>query len=418
MSTEDPTLLTPESIMILSRVGREINIILWTLLPELALFGVYCTLSLVTVYFILKTSTNRKFWSLLVVLITTLLITLDCVMRILHFKGLIDIALLDEGTTSLEERRLSHNDWVLGAQFLTLCLWFCPSSSGSIGLLFIITDIVTCWRAKVISTCGTGRDGLRGRMLRLAMWLFVLLAFALWVAHSGISTHAHLSGVPDPESEVASTIAVLVITASVASIAANLLATGIIGYEAWQHLRSASALKLKPLRGASILLFLTESGIFHAVVQVVRLALTLSVDSSSSSSASKSDPLYIASMTFSSVTNVNVVAAMYTPAVLLIVNFGLSFADNVRLTTGELISTIEFKNGQIGTAGTGKNACGSPTASGSSLQIPSGDARMCSSDSISGWSDAKATVRSSFERCGGVVYGCGDDNEQKISGRR
>lgn len=38
MATED-TLLTPESIKLLSRVGREINMILWTLLPELALFG-------------------------------------------------------------------------------------------------------------------------------------------------------------------------------------------------------------------------------------------------------------------------------------------------------------------------------------------------------------------------------------------
>ncbi|TFK99452.1 hypothetical protein BDV98DRAFT_625743 [Pterulicium gracile] len=251
----------------------------------------------------LTCSASIRCWLILAVLAYMSLVTLDWCMRMLPLIKAVQFFFLDEGTMSFQDRRINFSIWnttEVANHFLIV--WLCPNSS-DIGLLFILTDVMTCWRATAICARDRYRSSPFGRMLRLAPWFLIFLSFALWVAYCGIDTYKLLLGEPDAGVTLNSgTMVILLITASVASITANLLATGMIGYETWKYTRSVTvprAVKVQH-RASRVLLFLTEFGLFYAVIQIVRLAMSLSVGPSTPVYGS----LYTASVAFKTATTI------------------------------------------------------------------------------------------------------------------
>lgn len=75
------------------------------------------------------------------------------------------------------------------------------------------------------------------------------------------------------------------------------------------------------MRGARILVHLTESGLIYLVIQVVRLALSLSVNAN----PAPRDVLSRVYGIFGAVTAI--VTAMYTPALIIILKYGYSMTE-------------------------------------------------------------------------------------------
>lgn len=68
----------------------------------------------------------------------------------------------------------------------------------------------------------------------IPLWCSTFAQTAFWAAYAGARTQSYIatSGIPNGQSNE-DLQAVLGMTASVASLASNLLATGIIGYVSW-----------------------------------------------------------------------------------------------------------------------------------------------------------------------------------------
>jgi hypothetical protein len=148
---------------------------------------------------------------------------------------------------------------------------------------------------------------------------------ALWVPATAL-TILSIKNIVFSNSDAA---AILSITSSSLSIAANLLATGMIGFTAYRHgaLSAKSGLKLD---GTKILILLTESGLLYAALQIVRLGLAASVVPSTPPYGSLNTATYVFERTSF------VVSSMYTPALIIIIHHRYSFTDTVQLSGVDL----------------------------------------------------------------------------------
>ncbi|TFK98746.1 hypothetical protein BDV98DRAFT_572163 [Pterulicium gracile] len=350
--TDDPTLLTPENIMVISRLGMIIRYMLCHLLPGLILYGVYCTLTGVAMYTVATRPdkvTGRTIWLTLALIATMCLVTFDwCLAALIPLKTIIENGLLDVDTSSMTDRRLNYAEAIHASKIYVLAQWLSANTSDT-GLLFIISDILACWRA--IAIWGPTRRF--RKTLRLALSFLVFVSFTFWAAYAGTRTQSYIatSGIPNGQSNE-DLQAVLGMTASVASLASNLLATGIIGYVSWAFIHSGSVTAPnRSFRGSKVLVYLTESGAFYAVIQIIRLALTLSISPSTPTYGSLDTACAVFAGTSA------IVTAMHTPAVILIVKYGLSIADTVQFSSAEgsanngqqTISAIRFEKSLNGT---------------------------------------------------------------------
>lgn len=324
-AAEDLALLTPRGVRILLSAGNYLLYAVKIAATELTLFGAYFVLVAAALYSIAKRPVKvaRTFW-----LVSALLICLSIVIVIwasdMYFiEVYLEAMLLDSTTESLVERQSRYIAVTGSTQSLDIVLlWI--NASGDAGILLLVNDILASWRALAI--WGPSRRG--SKLLALTSYILLFSSAALWIAYAGVQTYFIVSGNfrvttsnTDPETVAA-------ITSSVCSITVNLLATGIIGYAAWGHFRDESYLGRKSFRGARVLLHLTESGLFYAMIQIVRLGLVLGLNPSTPIFGS----LFTGSRAFNTASAI--VTAMYTPAVILIVTHGFSIADDIQFSSG------------------------------------------------------------------------------------
>ncbi|TFL01047.1 hypothetical protein BDV98DRAFT_583096 [Pterulicium gracile] len=217
--------------------------------------------------------------------------------------GLINTVLLGNADMDVLSRVMSYNTWIESVRLEIVSLWMGNSTD---------TGAIALWRSG-------GR-----RVLSCVLLFLITTAFTLWLSYVGLVMR--LSNTNSTETmDNNDAPAILATTASAASIAANLLATAMIGFVAMMHKNTRS----RGIRshGAKILFLLTESGAFCVVLQIVRLSLALSINPSTQPYGR----LWAANSIFHSVTQT--IVAMYTPALILIIHYGFSVADTVHLGT-------------------------------------------------------------------------------------
>ncbi|TFL02294.1 hypothetical protein BDV98DRAFT_567029 [Pterulicium gracile] len=115
------------------------------------------------------------------------------------------------------------------------------------------------------------RSGSR-RVLGIVLYFLVFTTFGFWIAFVILTTRFNDAGTTSNSTPYA----IVTITNSSVSIAANLMATSMIAFAACEHLvlQSQSGVTM---HGARILVLLAESGIVYVLIQIIRLALTVSI---------------------------------------------------------------------------------------------------------------------------------------------
>lgn len=267
---------------------------------------------------------TRRSWGLLFALLLTFFITtFNWILRFVKLQKMIEMTLLGLGTDgnmSLSGRRSSFGVWLRSSSSLYYpSIWFFNEIADA-GIPFLVNDVLAAWRAAAI--CRGYVSRVRYIVLRCVLLFLLLVTFTFWVVYSSLRMDPLAAGT----SKNSAISAILSITSSSASIASNLLATTIIGHTAWRHLvipQRSGVDRLHQTSGAMVLLYLTESGAFYAAIQIVRLALSLSVVPSTPVYGS----LHTASNIFTYATAI--ITAMYPPAVILIIRNNLSITDNI-----------------------------------------------------------------------------------------
>lgn len=308
--------MTPEDWSVLAYTGNWLDDAVNKVVSEMTLYGAYFVLWSMAMYTIVTRphKTNRTIW-LATALVLTFIVT--TIRSSLGVAGLVvgGRELLRKNTSlPLSTGAISFNQWT--ARYNPVLAWL--AASGDTGLLFVINDALAAWRALALWR-GRFRKVLGGLLMFL-----VFSSFALWIAYGVMRTRpTRTVGSRLSVADISSTLS---ITGSVVSITANLLATAMIGYTAHQHhvLAAASGIKMQ---SGKVLVLLTESGLIYCAIQVVRFALALSVNSSTSPTSSQ----FRATSIFMSVSQI--ITAMYPPALTLIINYGHSVSNTVNLNS-------------------------------------------------------------------------------------
>ncbi|TFK95278.1 hypothetical protein BDV98DRAFT_587187 [Pterulicium gracile] len=305
---EDPTNLTPEVTAILSYMGNTLNLVIGAALIRFALYDAYFRKR--------PEKTARTLWFLLALFVTLLSVTFDLAALtgdLATIKNVINDVLLDKSTPSLFDRIIKYNTSLDGhTAWIIAATWITALNMG-VGLLFLINDILASWRAIALWAQPEERES---HLFSLFSSLFLC--------------HLHRC---QPFNDHDGWLCSLDMTWKLTIFAA-------IARQHWQSDSRVPGTKIG--RGAKVLIYLTESGAFYAVLQITRIGVALSVTPSTLEFGS----LYSNSYNF--LNESLTVAAMYSPAVILIVKFGVSIADTVQLSSGQdvmdrhTVSTIRF----------------------------------------------------------------------------
>ncbi|TFK98923.1 hypothetical protein BDV98DRAFT_584515 [Pterulicium gracile] len=287
----DPTVMTPQLSLALSRVGKNLLFFHNVLLGQLAAFGVYFVLVVMASYLICRRRGKglREILLFFALILTFFVTTFDWASGVVSWQQRLTIVLLDSKFPSLTDRlqETVRNQREENAVLYAVRVWLAGVTANA-GLVFLINDILACWRAVALSMpwCRNWKT----TMIQLGLYFLVFSSFALWVSLSVISMQLRLVGGASGPTSRSNVFDALVLAASATSIAANLLATGMIGWVTWEHFGLTSDLPKQRSKLAiyRIPLYLTESGLFYALIQ-----------------------------------------AMYTPAVILIVKSGVSISDDI-----------------------------------------------------------------------------------------
>jgi hypothetical protein len=140
--------------------------------------------------------------------------------------------------------------------------------SGDSGPIFLLNDILAIWRATVI--CSPTITFMNPILCFLAF-----VSFALYITYMVIS----LMQFRHPNATIvsnANVFAIIPITSSACSISVNVFATAMIGYVAYHH-RGLYKRGLPRFRAMGALIFLMESGMLYAALQIIRIAVALEV---------------------------------------------------------------------------------------------------------------------------------------------
>lgn len=308
-------LMDPLDVELLAEVGHSISYASKIVVARLTAYGAYFIIASIALHTIAKRSKKslRTYLLFAALIVTFLITTLQC--------GL-DIALLQLRIDSL----LIHNPelpYLLRVQLFGSQSWFIPAiivediinTGMDIGLLFIINDCLAVWRAVSFYRS-------RGRQVYLLMLYFLTFTtMVFYVSATILQVQAsHTDSISNSYA-----LAVLLITGSSISITVNGIATLLMGYSAYKYnlLRSKGS-GASSFSGEKIMVLLAESGFLYGLIQLVRLALSIS----NNSSVPFYSPLDTADSVFSSSTAV--ITAMYTPVLIIIIDYGYSMADTVQ----------------------------------------------------------------------------------------
>ncbi|TFK98964.1 hypothetical protein BDV98DRAFT_606451 [Pterulicium gracile] len=316
---ESSSLFTSEDVELLLTAGQFAAFSSKCMIGELLMYGAYFALSLMAMYTIVSRRAqrlSRKYFLLTALLLTFSIATLLCGFDIASIIVLYDIIFAD-GPSPVQGRFDTYNAWVGRTKIQPVGYWL--GSVGDMGLLYIISDILAAWRAMAIWKCGSRR------LLWMVQFFFIFSSFALWIGCATVASLRPMAISPFtglPEHGAGPVVHKLIITSSIASVMANLIATGMIGYTAHVYRRNTNHAAAIP--AVRILAVLTESGLMYAVIQIARL-IFMAVPSSS-----------MRFITFASVFQniTQIITAMYTPLLILLTHYGYSMAD----TTTPVIS--------------------------------------------------------------------------------
>ncbi|TFL03244.1 hypothetical protein BDV98DRAFT_602727 [Pterulicium gracile] len=300
------------SQMELTRAGEYISHSTKFLIAELMMYGAYFVLVVIAVYTIAKRPhrTARTYWLIAALVITFSVTTVMCALDLAGCLYFYKVVFIDGSLPTVIERFSVYNLWIRSKHVEVLGLWI--GSTGDMGFVFLISDILASWRALAVWRFSSRR------FLALTQCFLIFSSFALWIACAGRQmTPSRRSGLPDDNAIVANS---LIIASSIASIAANVVATSMIGYTAYRYRRTSEHSTGLRLQATKILLLLAESGVIYAMIQIIRLALTATPLKSASATT--------ASAVFQSSTQV--VTAMYTPTLIILIHYGYSIADTMQ----------------------------------------------------------------------------------------
>ena len=318
--------MSPEEAELLQKTGKTLLEDVSSIVALMFLYGMYVLLLGMTVQVVLERrkkqgtlSRPSASWILLITLgITFVIISFYCAMYIA-----IDITTIQGNLTgnlpvqgNLEDRLgLTVHKLIRGGMFTGKDV---VGSTGGIGLLCLISDAVVAWRA--LSICPERR-----LPHAFIIGFLLLTTLALWAATLGLYLrsfyHNSLSAYDDALSGME-------ITSLVLSITINVYASALIGVKAYRHRKMLKrSIGVSKSTTVGTLLFITESGIAYALLQIIGVSIGLT-DTYGKSTAS----LHLASILWSNSTMV--ISAIYPTVVVLIVAKQCSIKRTIQISQG------------------------------------------------------------------------------------
>lgn len=355
---------SPSDALAISSFGQYLEFVVKSVVPEAIFFGAYTILVVIAVYTLLARPSRQAqtLW-----LAAALVITYSCEIVNISFNIASLLKFIRETLISsnninlpLGDRVDTHLSWFYRAQVDNIQTAIGIAGDG--GLMFLITDALTIWRAMAVCRMSSRRA------LGSTMYLLLFVSLVFWLTFMVLLNMDDEFRYGGRAIDNSDPMAIISTTSSVASIATSILATAVIGQAAWQYrlLQVQAGFRSE---GARVLLFLTESGLFYVIIQIIRLALTLSVVPSTPTYGS----LVSAGTVFHNITRI--MTAMYTPALIIIIQYGYSIADTIqagrtsgggdhhsmgrgRRADGRTLSALAFRRRTQGTNGTGSDVTG------------------------------------------------------------
>jgi hypothetical protein len=244
-------------------------------LSEMAFYGAYFVLSLIAfqTIFLRRERTGRTWILLSMLSLTFVLVTIYCILDLACLLSQISLIVRLNSLTVTAQTMSEHvaqiqtfytQKWFRSAQVaLTLI-----GGTADTGLLFVLTDGLSSWRAICIWT-----SGFRA-LIGIVPCFFTFCSLVCCIAYTVFV--AQLQVLPTLASSNGTPISIFAILASTFSIVANITGTLMIGVTAYKLERLTRKTIGFTSVGTRILVFLTESGILYAMIQIVRLALCTS----------------------------------------------------------------------------------------------------------------------------------------------
>ncbi|TFK95404.1 hypothetical protein BDV98DRAFT_401335 [Pterulicium gracile] len=315
-------------------IGKDVKFGLKVITAELVFYGFYFLLAGIAVHTLItrpRPTSTRTIVLISALALTFLTTTIFCGLDIGVLFANVQKNLIDNAFLSFDARAHYFDDRV-HCSTATNMMQILMSSNGNTGILFLINDSLAIWRA--LSVWHSSSRLIIGMLLYcLVFWSFVLWIPMILIRSGNLNMAA---------ADTQNMFSILATVASILSIAANAFATGMIGYTAYvysflqdpQYLRTASC---------KILSLIAESGFLYGIIQIIRLSL----DASVVPKAPRYDSILIAATVFNSATTV--IAAMYIPALIIIVNHGYSVSEVVpverrRSKMGDIESKFAARN--------------------------------------------------------------------------
>ncbi|TFL00041.1 hypothetical protein BDV98DRAFT_605511 [Pterulicium gracile] len=318
-SSESSLTLTAEDLEKVRTFGRALNNRVSYVVGEWTLYSLYLVLCATAMSSIFKPARHSCRMRLLLstLFVSFVLITMLCCSDLATLHEKITIGLIDHQVIKVADR-FSLVDSTVAIQ-LAFAVRTIAAGAADMGILFHIADVLAAWRAVVIWNTPSRR------IVAVLLCFLIFSSFTLYVPYVVLAYQSVTvpSGQAFPNT---SPMALLAIVSSLLSIMANIMATTMIGITAYRQVTLETSSRVR-LSSSRILTHLTESGLFYALLQIARLALTVSVVPST--------PRYSTLDTAQRVFQRGgaIVTAMYPPALILIVNHGCSVADTFYTAT-------------------------------------------------------------------------------------
>jgi hypothetical protein len=326
-----PMACSVHELQVLHGIVEYIDLLAKRTISGMTMYGVYFVLSGLAMHSLVKRpNKSRQTWILLSAFIVTfLVVTVLCAVDLINLLTELRIPLVNDPTETFTDRMTAYNrqGWARPGVVLTIIV----GGTADTGILFIIIDSLAAWRAIALWTSSSRH------YISIVPCFLILSSFVISLPFMILNIKVYLD--PDAPKSFSNSdgMAITGITASVLSIAANLFTTCMMGYTAYIHisLESLSGIRSLRLTGTRVLILLTESGLLYAVIQIIRLALTVSIVPSTSQNGS----LVTAFQIFERTTSI--IAAMYPPALILIINYNYSMEET---TTPICFDTAIFRS--------------------------------------------------------------------------
>jgi hypothetical protein len=313
-----PMACSVHEIQVLSVIMEYIGLAVKRTISEMTMYGAYFVLSALAMHSLVKRpNKSRQNWILLSAFIVTfLLVTAFCTVDLVNLLTALRVPIVNSPSETFTERVTAYNrrSWYFPFSALLGTI----GGTADTGILFVIVDSLAAWRAIALWTSSSRL------YISIVPCFLILSSFATSVSFIVLNIKK-LWDVRGPSSfSNTDDLAILAITASALSIAANLVTTCMMGYTAYIHtsLEFLNGIRSMRFTGTRVLILLTESGLLYAVIQIIRLALTVSVGPYTPYNGSLATATHI----FNRATTI--LAAMYSPSLILIINYKCSMEDS------------------------------------------------------------------------------------------